>query len=470
VVGLWSFALGLSCGEGNWESVPSVPPEARAGSEAPAERPEEEEDTTPQAPRQVGPDPVLYPDAAGWTFYGTEQGAPRDVHGVTEDEGGNLWVAGGEEGLFLLRPGASRFERFTLEDGLRPYGFLEDGSAPVGPRFLKVIAVTGGPPGTVFVGYQGQPGCENNYYLAGRRDPNIYKSGDADKVTLTDEGIRVVHYDLSSGGREKFCSVLRIAWDKRHGHLWFGANHGFAWGDPDYQGPSACDGQGPCAGVLEHAHPHLEGRHGEQGRPFLLTDAYHGIAVRPDGDVWFGGAYRSTRFRFMTNDKAPRDFERARQETELRSARKNRLDIWPDAAPEESLPTREQRVDDRVSGMALMPDGTLWVGSFAWGLARLDEAGTVLRYEFNTGTERFVSALARDSRDDSLWVGHRWGGGLSRLKGGTRMSYERALGPLAKHPVQDIQSVGSGPRRRLLVAFGRTASGRPGAIGLYAGE
>jgi ligand-binding sensor domain-containing protein len=117
-----------------------------------------------------------------------------------------------------------------------------------------------------------------------------------------------------------------------------------------------------------------------------------------------------------------------------------------------------------------MPDGTLWVGSFAWGLAQLDEAGTVLRYALNHGAERFVSALARDTGDDSLWAGHRWGGGLSRLKGKTLLRYEQALGSLAYHPVYDIQAVGTGPGRRLLVAFGRTASGRPGAVGIYTGE
>jgi len=421
---------------------------------------------------------VVYPDAQGWTFYGPEHGAPREVYGVTEDEGGNVWVAGGEEGLFLLRPGASTFQRFTLDDGLRPYGYMADGSAPVGPKYLKVIAVTGGPAGTVFVGYQGQGDCESNYYIKGAKNPHIYKSGDADKVTLTDTGLQVVHYDISSGpgvvgeeagGREKLCSVLRIAWDKKHGNLWFGSNHAFAWGDPNHPGtPPDCNGQRACSGVQEHTHPHIVAKDAS-GHEFRLTDAYYGIAVRPDGDVWFGGANRSTRFRYMTS-KVPRDFETARKMTETRSAIKNRIDIWADKVDEVAIPGPGDRVDDLVSGMALMPDGSVWVSSFAWGLARMDATGVVQRYALGTGADRFVSSVARDPSDDSVWAGHRWGGGLTRLKGDTVMRYSRALGPLAYHPVWDIQSVGSGPERRLLVAFGSEESGRPGAIGIYRGE
>jgi hypothetical protein len=421
---------------------------------------------------------VVYPDARGWTFYGPEQGAPREVLGVTEDEGGNVWVAGGEEGLFLLRPGTTTFQRFTLDDGLRPYGYLPNGKAPVGPKYLKVLAVTGGPAGTVFVGYEGQPDCESNYYRGkGVKNPNVYKSGDADKVTLTETGIQVVHYDISSGpgvigeeagGREKVCSVLRIAWDKKNGNLWFGANHAFAWGDPNHQENPTCNGQRTCSGVLEHTHPHITAKTAS-GHQYRLTDAYYGIAVRPDGDVWFGGANRSTRFRFMTS-KLPRDFETARKMTETRSAIKNRIDIWPDKVDEVGIPGPGDRVDDLVSGMALMADGSVWVGSFAWGLARMDAKGVVQRYALTTGGDRFVSAVGRDSSDDSVWAGHRWGGGLTRLKGDTVMRYSQALGPLAYHPVWDIQSVGSGPERRLLVAFGSEESGRPGAIGIYRGE
>ena len=416
--------------------------------------------------------------ASGWTFLGPERGAPHEVLSVSEDAGGNLWVAGGEAGLFLLRPGAASFERFTLADGLRPYGYLPDGSAPVGPKYLNVLTVAGGPPGTVFVGYAGQGNCEDNYYAPSReRNPNIYKSGDADKVTLTSAGIQVVHYDISSGpgvvseeagGREKICSVLRIVWDPQHGNLWFGANHAFAWGDPNFQGSPGCNGQRPCSGVGEHTHPYITAKDAT-GHEFRLTDAYHGIAVRPDGDVWFGGANRTTRFRYMTV-KTPRDFEDARKKSEIRSAMANRIDVWPDRVDEVGIPGPLDRVDDNVSGLALMPDGSVWVGSFSWGLARMDASGVVKQYALGSSPWRYVSALARDPSDNSLWVGHRWGGGLTRLKGEQVISLASELGAIANLPVWDIQSAGSGSQRRLLVAFGRDEYGHDGVVGLYQGE
>lgn len=451
-------------------------PPGTEGAETPADGVPPSQEPPAAPPPPVTPPPVT-PDATGWTFYGQEQGAPHDALGITEDEGGNVWVAGGEEGLFLLRPGASTFEHFTMADGLRPYGYLKNGKAPVGPKYLKVIAVAGGPPGTVFVGYEGQGDCESNYYLGKARDPNIYKSGDADKVTLTPTGLQVVHYDISSGpgvvsseagGREKICSVRRIVWDKAHGNLWFGANHAFAWGDPDYLGNPTCNGQRSCSGVLEHTHPYITAKDAT-GHPFRLTDAYYGVAVRPDGDVWFGGANRTTRFRFMTV-KTPRDFELARKQSENRSAIKNRIDVWPDKVDEVGIPGPQDRVDDNVSGLALMPDGSVWVSSFAWGLARMDATGVVKQYTLNTGADRFVSALARDPADDSVWAGLRWGGGLNRLKGDTVWRYGPALGARAALPVWDIQSAGQGAQRRLWVAFGSDEYGHPGAIGLYRGE
>ena len=51
---------------------------------------------------------IVIPGGEGWTFYGPESGAPVEVWGVSSDAAGNLWVAGGPEGLFLLREGASR--------------------------------------------------------------------------------------------------------------------------------------------------------------------------------------------------------------------------------------------------------------------------------------------------------------------------------------------------------------------------
>ncbi|MDY7228003.1 DUF7594 domain-containing protein [Hyalangium rubrum] len=431
------------------------------------------------------------PTSGDWTFYGTAQGAPRYVYGVSADQGGNIWVAGGEEGLFVLQQGQTQFRRFTMADGLRPYGYMIDGSAPTGTKYLKVISVAGGPPGVAFVGYEGKkpasgmPTCEDEWdqaYAAGRPpDASIYKSGDADRVTLTPTGIQVVHYDLSTGpnkvaaeprGREKICNILRIAYDPVTKSVWFGANHGFSWGKSDFAGYSCAPGTWDygCAGVMEHVHPAINAWNSDGTRAVLLTDAYYGVSVASNGDVWFGGANRSTRFRYGTNG---RNYWQAQVETEGSNYIWNRLDIWPDAVGEPNMPTKAQRVDDHVSGMAVMSDQSVWVGSFTLGLAQLSSSGQRLR---TLSTELvdghgYVSAVAGDPLDNSVWAGASWGGGLSRVRGNTVLHYGSGVLPshLIWMRISDIQVDRSGTTRRILVGFEGTAS-TPGSIGVYHGQ
>jgi hypothetical protein len=429
--------------------------------------------------------PPLPAPKPGWAFYGVNEGGPQKVYGVTADEGGNVWVAGGEEGLFLLKPGAQRLQRFGLEDGLRPYGFMPDGSAPPGPKYLKVISVSGGPAGSVFVGYEGMPGvgsdhCESNWD-GPRPDPARYKSGDADKVTLQQDGsLSVVHYDIFSGpnvvrdekrGREKLCNVLRIRYDKTTKSVWFGGNHGFARGDAEFKGAPMCNGQLGCSGVLEHVHPHINA-YNAQGGVILLTDAYYGVGLDPSGDVWFGGSDRSTRFLYGTYGG---NFWSAQTASENNAA--NKLDLWPDAKPEYSKPN--ERVTDGISGMAVARDGTVWASSFGNGLAHLDSSGNVTR---RMGTEsglvaKNLSAISMDPLDGSIWVGAYWGGGISRVKGGEVTNY--GLGVFGNDygtlRITDIQVDRSGSQRRMLVGFidfddNSRPTWKAGGIGIYTGD
>lgn len=459
------------------------------------------------------------PDSKDWRFLGAAQGAPREVLGVTEDEGGNLWVAGGEDGLCLLRPGASSFRCYTMADGLKPWAPWKGKDPAPEKRFLKVIAVTGGPAGTVWVGYEGRPNCESEFYKAPGEfeDPAIFKSGDADRVLLQEDGsLRVVHYDIHSmahtvpgyGHREKLCTVNRIVWDKQRNALWFASNHGLAWGEPNYEGGTQCqdpavraanewvyiqkDAQGNeigretrqrCNfGVMEHVHPAIAMSDDTTSEDSRLAGDVWGVAVRPDGDVWMGTHIRSSRFRIMTNEVghvgtgAPWNFEMARKQTEEKKYKANRIDLWPDAVTEPQIPTREQRKDDLVSDLVLMPDGTVWFSSFAWGLAKMSDAGQVMAHYLAGEQDRFVSSLERDPLDGSLWIGHRWGRGLMRMHAeGDFVSHNSVLGNLAGLPVWDIQVAGSGSSRKVLVAFSafRDATGNivhRGAVGIYTGR
>lgn len=436
---------------------------------------------------------IVFPQLEGWQFYGTQNGGPREVLGVTSDQSGNVWVAGGEEGLFLLEPGSVTYRRYTMADGLRPYGYMPDGSDPPGEKYLKVISVSGGPPGTVFVGYQGKPppagqfDCETNFY--GPRfnpprpsDPSVYKSGDADKVILnTDRTLSVVHYDIFTGpnvipnederaGREKLCNILRIVYDPLTQSVWFGGNHGFAWGDANFAGNPTCNGQLDCSGLVEHSHPAINA-YADEARTsvILLTGEYYGMSVDPIGDLWAGGADRSTKFGYVTYG---RDFFEAGAHVEGEQYVNNRLDIWPDLVAEPIYPTPSERVDDNVSDMAAMPDGSVWIGSFNQGLAHYTPG---LGVEYFTDllipeSRGYVTGLERDPRDNSIWVGYAYGG-FARLQGPQATIFDyRVLGQdMVQGQIPDIQSDNLGGSRRVLVAF-KGGAGRPGAIGIYSGD
>jgi hypothetical protein len=441
---------------------------------------------------------INFPDAAGWEFFGTQHGGPQKVNGVTSDPSGNIWVAGDREGLFLLKPGEGRFHRYTMADGLRPYGYMPDGSDPPGEKYLNVISVAGGPSGSVFVGYEGKPpppgklNCEFSWYgpafqppIQQPRDPSVYKSGDADRVTLqAGDRISVVHYDISTGpgliadepeGREKLCTILRIAYHPASHSVWFGANHGFAWGDANYQGDPRCNGQLQCSGVIEHSHPAING-FADEGRTtvILLTADYWGVSPLANGDVWFGGAARSTLFHYASLGF---DWFRAQAETECSQTQDpqcvaHRLDIWPDLVAEPFYPTPSERVDDNVADMAAMPDGSVWVGSFSTssGLAHyIPGRPTEFRRDLSVDPSGHATGLERDPTDGSLWIGYSYAG-LARLKDNVYSPYDFHIlgGDITQGRIPDIQSDTYGGHRRLLVAF-QGGGGRPGAIGIYTG-
>ncbi|RKH54338.1 hypothetical protein [Corallococcus llansteffanensis] len=462
------------------------------------------------------------PSAPGWTFYNQELGAPRYIYGITADQGGNIWVAGGEEGLFLMKKGQTTLQRFTMSDGLHPFGRMRDGvgGPPPGMPYLKVISVAGGPSGTVFVGYAGKPPapgrptCEDEWDQSEKEgrpaDASVYKSGDADKVTLKADGtLDVVHYDIHTGptkvgaelrGREKLCTIYRIAYDPVKEVVWFGGNHGFAMGDAKFDGnvPAYCWDPRPwnttespkfkwefeCAGLYEHVHPHISGSKGE-----LLSDRYYGIAITDNHDVFFGGQIRSTRFYYMTlsPDQQQGNYWDAQAYTEDKGYDWNRFDIWADQVPD--YPSEAQRVDDNVSGMAMAGNGDVWVSSFFYGLARLNPQGQVqtkvmqdlVNYSPARGSTPAMaptSAVATDPLDGSLWVGANWWGGITRLKGGGTVKYSADVFGTAVtsvSAVSDIQFDRSGGKRRVLMSFEgvknpKTGVVTPGLIGIYEGD
>jgi len=463
----------------------------------------------------------------GWSF--ASDGLPSGgVMGASADENGNIWVAARTNGIYVQRGGAGRFQQFTIADGLHPYGYLPDGS-PADPNpslsVTPAISIAGGPGSSAYVGYQGKDGCEDEWDSQGDQhqltNPSIYKSGDADRVVLNGSGINVAHYDIFSGpnmvpnemaGREKLCTIFRIVWQRGskrnaadpndHGFVWFGANHGYAMGFADYGGNPSCDGQHNCSGNLEHSHPAINDAKGR-----FLTGDYYGLAVdtvpHVDSsgntffDIWFGGKYRTTRFRF---GETLGDFFKAQPLTELyasspatasniatdlpaQAAFWNRMDIWPDPRGERRLipgpqywlsqePDKDNPADfviDAVSGIAVTQEGSAWIGSLLNGIRIVDHDGHFLA-DANLANQALktnsIGAIAKDPTDESIWVGYRVGGfGLTRIKqDGTVMNYgNAALGSMVNSAVLDIQvqPATATSKRRILVAF------QNGAVGIY---
>lgn len=388
----------------------------------------------------AGTPPITLPNATGWQFYGPQDGLPQAVWSASRDGDGNLWVAGGKDGLFVLTPGATTFKKFTAVDG------LQDCSEMKLKETCEVIAVTGGPGSTVYVGYHGA-GDESE------SDPMwMQVSGDADKVVFNGATLTITHYDISSppglyseypGGREKMRRVRRILLDEKTGNVWFGGNHGVAmW-------------EAKSKMVWEHQHAGINGYKQSAsvdpgGASYtMLSGDWPAIGLDGKGDLWMGGGHRVAKIAY------------ASEGGQFWGTVAPIIDVWPDQVPDHGRP--EERVDDLVEDMIVDADGSLWVGSLN-GLARIPAQGTSFFVPANKMADPKVTALERDPQDGSVWVGHLWGG-LTRIKSGTYSHYsQQAFGsPLVDFIVRDIQSDERSGQREILVAF----SG--GAVGIYTG-
>ena len=480
-----------------------------------------------------------FPTDPNWKFLTSDNGGPQDVYDAAYDQGGNLWVAGGTEGLFLMRAGSTTFEKFGIADGLHPYGWINgkvatamhvpDGT-PADPRpslaATPVISVAGGPAGTVFVGYQGRPGCESAWIPdvypenpARWGDPAVYKSGDADRVTLTASGISVVHYDIFSGpgivpneqeGREKLCNIYRIVYNQARNEVWFGGNHGFAVGKANAANTPTCDGELSCSPVWEHSHPAIKGCSVDydwtnggwcpSDKTTWMTDGYYGVAVDPsNNDMWMGGTNRTTKFHSGGGDywHAQADTEGSPGPCSSVSGQCDRWDLWPDQMPEwdsqrgdiyvsplmRSTPGKtkpDYALDDAVSSIAALSDGTAWIGSYGHGVIRVDSSGNRLNDVSSSLPSKTVSAIAVDPADGSLWVGINWALGISRLGGSHAANFYwgNASGSAncstcrVWSSVSNIQGSGSGSGRKMVFSmrpFSDKGVSYAGAVGIYSG-
>jgi hypothetical protein len=113
--------------------------------------------------------------------------------------------------------------------------------------------------------------------------------------------------------------------------------------------------------------------------------------------------------------------------------------------------------------MAALADGSVWASSMRHGLTLWTSSGSYYLKDTSVDAEGRASALERDPKDGSLWVGFA-SGGLIRLRSDGVLVYGPSHLGSGYGGVTDIQSVVKDGQRQILVGF---AAGR---VGIYSGD
>ena len=149
----------------------------------------------PDAGPTVGP-----PTRIGrWVYYGEGQGLSRDVRDVSPDEGGNVYVAGGDA-VYAKAKDAEQFLRFDwanagLSKKCNDFAYILTPVPPTPFVQCAVISVAGAAPGKAFVGFDGF-GLE--------ADPGV-------DWALETGGMDVVAFDATQGKLSRTRHVLTAA-------------------------------------------------------------------------------------------------------------------------------------------------------------------------------------------------------------------------------------------------------------------
>jgi hypothetical protein len=304
-----------------------------------------------------------YRSEAGFTFYGAAEGLSDDIHDVSPDEGGNVYVAGGDA-LYVKTRGDEQFLRFDAANGGLSRACFEDQYSqcdlagfppcsavtppPDSAFFLCTVqAVAGAKSGQAIVGYRGYGDAVQHYTDWATR------TGGADVVVfdpLRKSLRRARHVWIASpphtictsqgearwqpgdppctaddgwwnSGRRLFRNVLRIAVNHdvsspKYGDAWFCGEHGtFAAlfneekgqryldrtaGFPEF---ADTDGLGNAKSVWEHEHPT---RHDEDNS--FINEKCWSISIDPRDRPWASNQYRTAFIDYPASTLSTDDF------------------------------------------------------------------------------------------------------------------------------------------------------------------
>jgi|GEM_PF-1398380 len=306
-------------------------------------------------------------------FWNAGHGVPGPVWSVSSDQAGNVWAANGAS-LLLLPSGSDEWKSFGEADGLSPW---------------PPISVGGGRANEVYVGYRGVFPDSDPF----DDPPEIASSGGVDRIRLDGGKLSRFRFDISSPPAPEYPMgrhILRICYREvpvltgpYAGDVWFGCNHGVAMWSERFQM------------VQEHQHAAIN------VNDSLYVGDFRGVAVAPNGNVWLGGDVRSGLLRY------------ADEGGQFWAALDPEIDVWPPGA---ALDPSDPLANDWVMDMVADASGGLWVASFGNGVARMEPSGSWSFIDTRQGLpDNRAYGLALDP-DGSLWIATD--AGLARLSGG----------------------------------------------------
>jgi hypothetical protein len=426
-----------------------------------------------------------------WTYYGPEQGLSNRVDDVSADEGGNVYVAG-HDALYVKRKSDPGFKRFDASNagittncydtGFNPDPMLSSFAlfaptivqkqhpTPPGPAILcPVISVAGLADGSAAIGFQGL-GTDGDFDADWAIDSggvDILKFDAANGVltrgrhvffatpphlicgALGSESFGVpscpdVTDPIWVGGRRKLRTVFRIVANHdrsspMYGDVWAGGTHATfsallnnaaQRGWVDFTASQTDPKWADAKDVWEHDHPGIAGVNGA-----FLTGYAFALSIDPrSGAPWGSNGVRTG---FMAGYGADLSNRNNWFIAPTDVPGHPWYDLWPDVGDPLQNPS-----NDNVMSMSHCADGTLWIGSYGHGLARISPGAGVSYLGIPDGKlphGNAVLAVACDWSDNSVWIG-LGSGGLMRLANGAFSEADTTgLPDFTTQPVKSIQ-------------------------------
>jgi hypothetical protein len=364
---------------------------ALPGSPAPGHDASGSDNSDAAVPADSASPPDLADPAGPWpkaalTLYGAADGLDGEIIDASPDDAQNIWAVS-TDALYVLRPGQTRFLKFTAADGLHIQPFTDPNG---NPSVTNITAVAGGHANEVFVGYHGY---ESEHRFADTTDEE--KLGQADKITLSPTGtIQVLKYEFRCDKASWTCwenrSVRRMLFAHTGvaaGHLFIGFDHGVSHVFNDTFG--------------DHIHVEIFW-HDAAGNASMKLGEQYGLAVLPTGDLVTGSGYGVGLQQWNADPKAWVDGPFLWAFTTYGPA-----EPYNGNLPYSLDVPWNYREDQR--GAAVSPDGTIWLASLR-GLASYNP--NVAKGDFSqiknwTSTPGLPSSSLQDvaaDPDGTVWI------------------------------------------------------------------